>query len=321
MVRIAPGDEWKTAFHTRYGSYEWLVMPFGLTNAPASFQRFINSIFVDMLDVCVVVYLDDILIYSQDPEQHVAHVREVLIRLRRNGLFAKPEKCEFHSTSVEYLGYCLSPQGLSMSPEKVQAIQDWPEPRKVKDIQSFLGFANFYRRFIHNYSDIVVPLTRLTCKGSPCNFSDKCRSTFNSLKEAFTSAPILTHWVPDAPLTIETDASNYAVAGILSITCSNGELQPVAFYFRTMTPPELNYDTHDKELLAIFKAFCHWRHYLEGSATPIDVVMDHKNLEYFSSSKVLTRHQARWSEFLSQFNLLIRFCPGCLGAKPDALTR
>jgi len=271
-----------------------------------------------MLDVCMVVYLDEILIYSQDPEQHVAHVREVLLRLRQNDLFAKPEKCEFHSASVEYLGYCLSSQGLSMSPQKVQAIQDWPEPCKLKDIQSFLGFANFYRCFIHNYSDIVVPLTRLTRKGSPWDFSNQCRSTFNSLKEVFTSTLILTHWVPDALLTIETDASDYAVAGILSITCSNGELQLVAFYSRTMTPPELNYDTHDKELTT-FEAFCHWHHYLEGSATPIDVVTDHKNLEYFSSSKVLTHRQARWLEFLLQFNLLIHFHPGRLGAKPDAL--
>ena len=208
-----------------------------------------------------------------------------------------------------------------MSPEKVQAIQDWPEPCKVKDIQSFLGFANFYCCFIHNYSDIVVPLTCLTRKGSPWDFSDQCRSAFNSLKEAFTSTLILTHWVPNAPLTIKTDASDYAVAGILSITCSDGELRLVAFYSRTMTPPELNYDTHDKELLAIFEAFCHWCHYLEGSATLIDVVTDHKNLEYFSSSKVLTRCQAHWLEFLSQFNLLIHFFPGHLGAKPDALTR
>ena len=246
--------------------------------------------------------------------------REVLLQLRRNGLFAKPERCEFHSTSVEYLGYCLSPQGLSMSPEKVQAIQDWPEPHKVKDIQSFLGFANFYRHFIHNYSNIVVPLTHLTHKGSPWDFSDQCRSAFNSLKKAFTSTPILTHWVPDAPLTIETDASNYAVAGILSITCSDGE-QPVAFYSHTMTPPELNYDTHDKELLVIFEAFHHWRHYLEGSTTPIDVVTDHKNLEYFSFFKVLACCQARWSEFLSKFNLFICFRPGRLSAKPDDLTR
>jgi len=128
LVRIAPGDEWKTAFRTRYGSYEWLVMPFGLTNAPAAFQCFVNTIFADMLDVCVVVYLDDILIYSEDMESHQQHVWEVLRRLRLHGLFAKPEKCEFHSDSVEYLGYCLSPDGLTMSPDKIQTISDWPEP-------------------------------------------------------------------------------------------------------------------------------------------------------------------------------------------------
>jgi len=321
LVRIAPGDEWKTAFRTRYGSYEWLVMPFGLTNAPAAFQRLVNTVFADMLDVCVVVYLDDILIYSEDMESHQQHVREVLRRLRLHGLFAKPEKCEFHSDSVEYLGYRLSPEGLTMSPDKIQTISDWPEPRKVKDIQSFLGFANFYRRFIFNYSDIVVPLTRLTRKDAPWNFSEDCRRSFNALKHAFTTAPILTHFIPDTPIIVETDASDYAVAGILSITCADGEIRPVAYYSRTLTAPELNYDTHDKELLAIFEAFRNWRHYLEGSASPIDVVTDHKNLEYFSTSKVLSRWQAWWSEFLSQFNLVIRFRPGKLGAKPDALTR
>jgi len=321
LVRIAEGDEWKTAFRTRYGSFEWNVMPFGLTNAPAAFQRFVNSILSDMLDVCVVVYLDDILIYSEDIESHQKHVREVLRRLRKHNLFAKPEKCEFHTTSTEYLGFCLSPDGLSMSADKVKAISDWPEPRKVKDIQSFLGFANFYRHFIFNYSNIVIPLTRLTRKNTPWNFGEDCHSAFNLLKKAFTSAPILTHWVPDAPLTVETDASDYAIAGILSITGSDEVLRPVAYYSHTLSAPELNYDTHDKELLAIFEAFKHWRHHLEGSTTLVDVVTDHKNLEYFSSSKVLTRRQARWSEYLSQFNLAIRFRPGHLGAKPDALTR
>ncbi|KIK15995.1 hypothetical protein PISMIDRAFT_16094 [Pisolithus microcarpus 441] len=236
-------------------------MPFGLTNAPAAFQRFVNSIFADMLDVCVMVYLDDILIYSHDLESHRKHVKEVLCRLCCHSLYAKPKKCEFHRDSVEYLGYVLSPSGLTM------------------DIQSFLGFVNFYRRFIHNYSEIVVPLTRLTRKNMPWNFSEECRSAFIRLKDAFTSAPILTHWVPDAPITVETDASDYAIVGILSITCPDDELRPVAFYSRTLTAPELNYDTHDKELLAIFEAFRHWRHYLEGSATPVDVVTDHKNLE------------------------------------------
>jgi len=174
LVRIAPGDEWKTAFRTHYGSYEWLVMPFGLTNAPAAFQRFVNTIFADMLDVCIVVYLNNILIYSKDMESHQQHVQEVLRCLWLHGLFAKPEKCEFHLDSVEYLGYRLSPDSLTMSPDKIQTISDWPEPRKVKDIQSFLAFANFHHRFIFNYSDIVVPLTWLTRKDAPWVFSKDC---------------------------------------------------------------------------------------------------------------------------------------------------
>ena len=321
MVCIAEGDEWKTAFQTRYGAFEWSVMPFGLTNALATFQRFMNDLFSDLLDVCVVVYLDDILIYSDDITQHWKHVKEVLKRLRKARLYVKAEKCEFHSDSVEYLGYVLSPSGLTMSDAKVKTIQEWPEPKKVKDIQSFLGFANFYRRFIFNYSDIVILLTHLTRKDTPWNFDENCRKAFNTLKQAFTSAPILMHWVLDAQLVVETDASDYALAAILSIVTKDNEVHPVAFHSRTFSAPELNYDVHDKELLAIFEAFKIWRHYLEGSASPIDVVTDYKNLEYFSTTKILTRRQARWSEYLSQFNLIIRFHPGRLGTKPDALTR
>ena len=194
-----------------------------------------------------------------------------------------------------------------MALEKVQTICDWPEPHKVKDIQSFLGFANFYHHFIFNYSDIVMPLTRLTHKGAPWNFSKKCHRSFNALKHAFTMAPVLTHFILDVPITVETDASDYAVTGILSITLDDGQIHPVAFYSRTLTAPKLNYDTHDQELLAIFKAFRIWHHYLEGSVTLVNVVTDHKNLEYFSTSKVLTQHQARWSEFLSQFHMVIWF--------------
>jgi Reverse transcriptase (RNA-dependent DNA polymerase) len=149
-------------------------MPFGLTNGPAVFQCFMNDVFGDMLDVCVIVYIDDILIYSDNPSQHREHVREVLRRLRLHSLYAKANKCEWHQDSVEFLGYMLSADGLTMSGEKVQTIRDWPEPRKVKYIQSFLGFANFYRRFIHNYSDTTVPLTRLTRKGIPWAFTEEC---------------------------------------------------------------------------------------------------------------------------------------------------
>ena len=208
-----------------------------------------------------------------------------------------------------------------MASDKVQTIQDWPEPRKVKDIQSFLGFANFYRRFIYNFSDITVPLTCLTRKHVPFVFGDAERDAFNFLKSAFASAPILTHWIPDCPIIIETDASDYALAAILSIELNNGEIHPVAFHSRSFNPTELNYDVHNKELFTIFEAFHIWHHYLDGSAAPIDVITDHKNLKYFSTTKILNRRQARWAEYLCQFNLVIRFRPGKLGAKPDALTR
>ncbi|ESK81008.1 retrotransposon nucleocapsid protein [Moniliophthora roreri MCA 2997] len=153
------------------------------------------------------------------------------------------------------------------------------------------------------------------------NWGPEAQKVFEDLKEAFTRAPVLTHWEPDCPITIETNTSDYAIATILSITLSNSELHPVAFLSRTLTGAELNYDTHDKELLAIFEAFKSWRHYLEGAANPINVVTDHKNLEYFSTTKILTRRQVRWSEYSSAFNMVICFRPGRLGAKPDALTR
>ena len=167
LVHIADGDEWKTAFRTRYGSFEWSVMPFGLTNAPAAFQRFMNDIFSNLLDVCVVIYLDDILIYSNNMSEHHQHIKEVLKHFCKAGLYTKAEKCEFHSELVKYLGYIFSPSGLTMSNDKVKIIQDWPGPKKVKNIQFFLGFANFYHWFIFNYLDIIIPLTHLTQKDIP----------------------------------------------------------------------------------------------------------------------------------------------------------
>jgi len=298
LVRIADGNEWKTAFRTCYGSFEWSVMPFGPTNAPMAFQQFMNDIFSDFLDVCVVIYLDDILIYSNNMSEHHWHVKEVLKYLHKAGLYAKAEKCKFHSESVEYLEYVLSSSSLTMSNDK------------VKDIQSFLGFANFYCWFIFNYLNIVIPLTYLTQKDIPWKFNFSCQDAFNSLKKAFTSTPILTHWIPNAQLIVETDALDYALAAILSVVNKDNEVHLVVFHSCTFTVVELNYDTHDKELLAIFEAFKIWRHYLEGSAYPIDFVIDHKNLEYFSTTKVLTWRQAWWSEYLSQFNLIIRFHSG-----------
>ena len=200
-----------------------------------------NNIFFNLLNVCIVIYLDDILIYSNNMSEHHRHVKEVLKHLYKTGLYAKAEKCEFHSELVEYLGYILSPSDLTMSDNKIKIIQDWLEPKKVKDIQSFLGFANFYCWFIFNYSDIVIPLTYLTQKNIPWNFDSSYIDAFNSLKKAFTSIPILTHWIPNAQLIVETDASDYAFATLLSIVNEYNEVYPVAFYSHTFTVAELNY--------------------------------------------------------------------------------
>ena len=280
-----------------------------------------NDIFSDLLDVCVMIYLDDILIYSNNMSEHHRHVKEVLKHLRKTGLYAKAEKCKFHSKSVEYLEYILSPSGLTMSDNKVKIIQDWLKFKKVKDIQFFLGFANFYCWFIFNYSDIIIPLTHLIQKDIPWKFNTFYQDAFNSFKKVFTSTPILTHWISDAQLIMETNALDYALAIILSIVNKDNEVHPVVFHSHTFTAAELNYNTHNKELLAIFEAFKIWQHYLEGLAYPIDVVIYHKNLEYFSTTKVLTQRHTQWSECFSQFNLVIRFCPGHLSTKLDTLTR
>ena len=264
-------------------------MSFSLTNVSVAFQQFMNNIFSNFLDVCVMIYLDDILIYLNNMSKHHQHVKEVLKHFHKASLYAKAEKCKFHSELVEYLGYILFPSGLTISNDKVKIIQDWPEPKKVKDIQSFLGFANFYCQFIFNYLNIVILLIYLTWKDIPWKFDSSCWDAFNFLKKVFTSTPILTHWIPDAQLIMETNASDYALTAILSIVNDDNEIHPVSFHSRTFTAAELNYNTYDKKLLAIFEAFKIWQHYLEGLAYSINVVMDHKNLEYFSTTKVLTQ--------------------------------
>ncbi|SDA02660.1 BZ3500_MvSof-1268-A1-R1_Chr7-2g09543 [Microbotryum saponariae] len=290
LVRIKGGDEWKTAFRTRYGHFECLVMPFGLTNAPAAFQHLMKSIFHDLLDVTVLVYLDDILIFSDSPSDHVVHVQEVLRRLIDNRLYCNPKKCEFHQTSTEYLGFIISPDGVSMSPSKVDSITSWPAPTTLKELQQFLGFANFYRRFIQGYSRIISPLTRLLKKGAV--FDSLALAAFNRLKSLFASDIILRHYDPSLPCVIESDASDYAISAIL-FQSVDSQLRPVAFFSRKMTPAEQNYKIHDKELLAIVACMKLWRHYLEGVHHPITILTDHNALQYFQTTKVLTCHQAR----------------------------
>jgi len=320
-LRIAEGHEWMTAFKTRYGLYEYLVMPFGLANAPSSFQRYINDALHEYLDVFCTAYIDDILIYSDSITEHQKHVRLVLERLREYGLQIDISKCEFHVTEVSYLGLIVTTNGIRMDPKKVATIQEWEPPRCVKDLQGFLGFANFYRRFIRSFSRIAKPLTALTKKGTIWNWSRECNNAFTSLKKAFTSAPILRHFDATKEVIVETDASDFVSGGILSQYDDEGTLHPVAFFSKKHSPEECNYEIYDKELLAIIRAFEQWRPELEGSPFPVKVLCDHKNLQYFMTTKLLSRRQARWSEFLSRFNFVITYIPGKANGKADALTR
>jgi hypothetical protein len=320
LVRIKEGDEWKTAFRTRYGHFEYNVMPFGLTNAPAIFQHLMNDIFREYLDRFVVCYLDDILIYSKNIEEHEEHVKMVLQKLREKGLYAKLEKCAFHQPKVEFLGYVISSEGLLMDPKKVQAVTEWALPKTVRDVQCFLGFANFYRIFIKNYSQVAAPLTRLTCKDK-LEWGLAAQKAFEDLKAAFTTAPILVHPDFTKAFYMETDASDFALGAVLSQMGEDGKLHPIAFYSRKFSAAEINYEIHDKELLAIVDSFQEWRHLLEGAAHPVVVYTDHKNLEYFTSARVLNRRQARWNMSLSRFDFTITYRPGKQQGLSDALSR
>jgi transposase InsO family protein len=322
LVRIKEGDEWKTAFRTRYGLYEFLVMPFGLCNAPATFQDMINHIFRDLLDQGLVAYIDDLLIYAPTQEQHDQIVTEVLTRLRRHRLAVAAEKCEWAKEEVEFLGYVIGREGVKMSQEKVEAVLEWKSPQSLAETQQFLGFANFYRRFIRDYSRIAKPLTELT-KGNGRNWTwtTEAERAFVELKGRFTSAPVLAHFDPARPAIIETDASDFALGAILSQRDDHNQLHPVAFHSRKFTPAEINYEIHDKELLAVVDAFKYWRRYLEGATHQVQVFSDHQNLEYFTTTKVLNRRQARWAQELAGIDFKIFYRPGSSNGKPDALSR
>ena len=313
LIRVKEGDEWKTAFRTHLGLFEYTVMPFGLTNAPATFQSFIQDTLRDILDISTVVYLDDILTFSGPGQDHDALVIQVLERLRRADLFANAKKCEFDKSSVEYLGFIISSQGIQMNPKKFKTITDWPLPTTVKQIQSFLGFTNFYRRFIHHYADLALPLNSLTTKDHKLSFkglTEPAKEAFHRIKLAFVTAPLLQHFNPTLPSTLITDASDFAFASILLQPDKQNLLHPTSYYSRKFTPSEINYEIHDKELLAIVDSFRDMRSWLISSPHPISVISDHKNLEYFMTSRILNRRQARWAMFLSEYDFKLDFAPG-----------
>ncbi|QRW20558.1 Retrotransposable element Tf2 protein [Rhizoctonia solani] len=320
-VWIKEGNEWKTAFRTKYGLFKYLVMPFGLTNAPVAFQHFMNDLFRDLINVTVVIYLDDILIFSEDPKDHPTHVREVLPRLLRNQLFCKLSKCHFHVTTVDYLGIVISPAGFSMDQKKIEAVTSWPQPRTVKQVQAFLGFVNYLRRFIPNFSLVARPLHSLTRKESPWSWGNQEEEAFQELKTLVTRSLVLIHSNPALPYYLETDALGVAMGAILSQRGSDNRLHPIAYMSKSFSGAKANYNTHDKELLAIIKALEEWRIFLEATDRPIQVFTDHRNLEYWMQARTFNRRHARWRIFLSDFNFEIHYCPGKQSGKPDALSR
>jgi len=320
-IRIREGDEKYTAFRTRWGLFEYLVMPFGVKNGPSTFQQYVNDTLREFLDVFVTAYIDDILIYSSSLSEHRKHVRMVLERLRDAGLQCDITKCNFHVSEVKYLGLIITRDGIKMDPAKVAAIQEWESPRNIRDVRAFLGFTNFYRRFIAHFSKVVKPLVELTKKGMKFQWSSACEQAFQELKKRFVTAPILAHFDPDLESVVEADSSDHAQGGVLSQYGKDGILRPVAFFSRKLAPAETNYEIYDKELLAIVRCFEQWRPELEGSLFPIRVLTDHKNLQYFMTTKQLSHRQTRWAEYLSRFDFKIVYRPGRLGQKPDALTR
>ncbi len=312
-----------TAFSTTTGHYEYLVMPFGLSNSPSVFQAFINDVFRDMLNQWVNVYIDDILIYSETYEEHVIHVRTVLKCLLQHQLYAKADKCEFHQETISFLGYIISSGGVAMDEQKVQAIVNWPQPTTLKELQRFLGFANFYRRFIRNFSTVAGPMTSMVKKGTHrLSWSSAAIASFRSLKERFTTAPILHHPDPDLELTLEVDTSSTGIGAVLSQRQGDPpKLYPCAFFSRKLNPTEQNYDVGNRELLAMKAAFEEWRHWLEGASHSFTVLTDHRNLEYLKSAKRLNHRQARWSLFFTRFDFRITYRPGSQNTKADALSR
>ncbi|KAJ1037018.1 hypothetical protein NDA10_001377 [Ustilago hordei] len=323
LIRIAKGDEWKTAFGTQLGLYEYLVMPFGLANALAHFQSFINDIFQDIIGIYVVVYLDDFLIFSDTEEAHVKHVTKVLTHLRSNRLFAKLLKCEFHTKTVKFLGYIIKLTGIEMDPEKVRTVKEWPMPESIHDIQRFLGFANFYRRFIAQFARIAKPLTSLvkpTEWFKKFELPEEAQQAFHKLIQAFTSAGVLQHFNYHLPTRLETDASDFAIAGVLKQE-HEGQWHPVAFYSRKMSPAEKNYEIHDKELLAVVACLTQWQHMLAGLPRQLVILTDHEALKYFKSQRCITGQQARWAILLADFDFILQYRPGDKGGEPDALTR
>ncbi|KAI2661861.1 Transposon Tf2-6 polyprotein [Labeo rohita] len=275
-----------------------------------------------MLGRWCYAYLDDILIYSKTLEEHTQHVRAVLRRLLAHQLYCKLEKCAFHQHSTTFLGFVISSQGVAMDPQKLEAVRSWPLPASLKQLQRFLGFANFYRRFIQGFSATAAPLTALT-KPSHGDFqlTPEAIQAFKTLCTLFTTAPVLTHPNPDKPFVVEVDASDVGIGAILSQRGPDGKLHPCSFFSRKFNPTQQHYGVGDRELLAIKWALEEWRHWLQGGGEPFTVWTDHQNLTVIRQTKQLNPRQARWALFFEHFNFQLSYRPGSKNTKADAISR
>src|SRR5438552_5276647 len=327
QTRVAEKDIQKTAFNTRYGKYEFLVRPFGLTNAPATFQTLMNQILPPYIDKFVLVYLDDILIYSNSDEEHLEHLRLVFEALRMHKLYAKPSKCTFNQQTVYFCGNLVGQGVTRVLDSKVKAIQEWPQPRNVQEVQQFYGLVNYYRRFIRHFSIIAAPLSDLfklegndKRKRRPITWGTNHQVAFQRLKQAVTTAPVLVQPNPTKPYTIETDSSDFGLGMALYQQGEDGKLHPVAFDGRKLHGAELKYPTHEKELLAIKNALQKWHHYVENGL-PITVITDHDSLKYMNTIQNPSKRMARWVDEFQQYTLNIKYRPRSQAIVPDAISR
>jgi hypothetical protein len=314
QIKIQPSDIPKTAFSTRYGLYEYLVMSFGLTNAPTYFMYLINSVFMQELDKFVVVFIDDILIYSKNSEDHAKHLHVILQRLRDHHLYAKFSKCEFWLDTVKFLGHTISGDGISVDPSKVQEVMDWKPPTTVHQIRSFLGLAGYYRRFIPDFSRIAKPMTELLKKGVKFSWDQKCEDAFHTFRNHLTTAPVLAQPDVSKPFDIYCDASRTGLGCVLM-----QDNRVIAYASRALRVHEQNYPTHDLELVAIIHALKIWRHHLMG--TKCHIYTNHKSLKYIFTQADLNMRQRRWLELIKDYDLEVHYHPGKANVIADALSR
>ncbi|WVZ49842.1 hypothetical protein U9M48_001168, partial [Paspalum notatum var. saurae] len=314
QIKVREEEIPKTAFSTRYGLYEYLVMSFGLTNAPAFFMYLMNSVFINELDKFVVVFIDDILVYSKNEKEHEEHLRIVLSRLREHKLYAKFCKCAFWLKEVAFLGHILSAKGVAVDPSKVEDVLNWKQPQTVTEIRSFLGLAGYYRRFIKDFSKIAKPMTALTQKNAKFAWSSKCEEAFGTLKTLLTSAPVLAQPDITKPFDVYCDASG---SGLGCVLMQEGRV--IAYASCQLRKHEVNYPTHDLELLAVVYALKKWRHYLLGNTC--HVYTDHKSLKYIFTQPELNMRQRRWLELIKDYDLEVHYHPGKANVVADALSR